>query len=139
MYLKNKKWANNWDIIDTSAEHVLGPIYGQDYKFLKQMSSSKNLWDRRIAVLSTFYWIRKNQFAEIESVSTWLLNDQEDLIHKATGWLLREVGKKDIEFLRNFLTKHADKMPRTMLRYSIEKMSKSEQKKWRDIKGSKIT
>lgn len=88
------------------------------------------MWDRRIAILSTFYFIRQNRFSETLALARKYLNDPEDLMHKATGWMLREVGKRDIATLRRFLDQHAQRMPRTMLRYSIERMGVRERLKY---------
>lgn len=129
-YFRHRKAANNWDLIDTTTEHVLGPIFGKDSKFLMGLASSPNLWDRRMAVLTTFFEIRRNNHKPCIQVCTHLLNDEEDLIHKACGWLLREVGKRDVALLRQFLKQYAGQMPRTMLRYSIEKFSATERKRW---------
>jgi 3-methyladenine DNA glycosylase AlkD len=125
-YLKEKAWVNNWDLVDLSAPHVLGPVFYQmPNSFTKndliRLSSSKIMWHRRIAILTTFYFIRQNEFRMTKDLCRLLLNDKEDLMHKACGWMLREVGKRDMKSLCNFLDSYVSKMPRTMLRYSIEK------------------
>lgn len=130
-YLKNRKFINNWDLVDSSASQIVGAtLFDQDRSILYQLAKSKSLWDRRIAVLSTFYFIRQNDFSDTLKISELLLNDQEDLIHKATGWMLREAGKKNPRVLRRFLDSFAHQMPRTMLRYSIEKLSLTERRKY---------
>jgi len=122
-YIKNKKAANNWDLVDTSAPNIVG-CYLKDKKerkILYKMVNSKNLWDKRIAVLATYGFIKERDLEDIIKMSSILLQDQNDLIHKAVGWMLREAGKKDIKILEKFLNKHGHQMPRTMLRYAIEK------------------
>ncbi len=125
LYCQSFKFINNWDIVDLSAYKITG-----DYIFnhpnlqtkINTWIKSKHLWTRRIGVMSTFTYIRKNQFDLTINICEQLLNDSHDLIHKATGWMLREVGKRDIDVLIDFLDKYATKMPRTMLRYAIEKL-----------------
>lgn len=118
---------NNWDLVDLSAPHIIGPaLFAGSKKKLYNLVKSKNLWARRISILSTLYFIRQNKFADTLKISEILLSDQHDLIHKAVGWMLREVGKRDKKILENFLQKHFHKMPRTMLRYAIEKFPETE-------------
>ena len=100
------------------------------YPFLEKLSRSKSLWERRLAIIFTFAFIRAGELDPTIEISQRLLNDDHDLIHKAVGWMLREVGKRDGQLLRTFLTANASQMPRTMLRYSIEKFSESERRKW---------
>jgi len=128
-YLKNTHNINNWDLVDISAHHIVGHyLYHQPRivakRKLQQLALSKSLWGKRIAIISTFYFIRQNRLGETSGVSQILLNDKHDLIHKAVGWMLREVGKRNQEVEERFLRKHYKTMPRTMLRYSIEKFSK---------------
>lgn len=136
LFMKNKKWINNWDLVDLSTPHITGHWFYEtkNKKMLFQLAKSKNLWDRRIAVISTFYHIRQNQFSEIIQLCALLINDTEDLMHKACGWMLREMGKRNKSVLISFLKKNAAKMPRTMLRYSIEKMSVQEKQKFMNMK-----
>lgn len=131
LYLSNTQYVNNWDLVDTSAHHIIGTyLENRDKSMLYDLSKSDSLWERRIAIMSTFYFIKKNQFSDTLHISEQLLSDQEDLIHKAVGWMLREVGKRDLAKEVAFLKSHYQKMPRTMLRYAIEKFSKEERQKY---------
>lgn len=122
LYLENTRFINNWDLVDCSAPQVVGGfLTAEPREPLFALARSKSLWERRIAIVSTQYFIRRGEFAETLAISELLLGDGEDLIHKATGWTLREVGKKDRSVLEGFLDRHAADMPRTMLRYAIEK------------------
>lgn len=122
-YLKHSEKVNNWDLVDTSAKIVVGEyLLDRDTTILEEYARSKNMWQRRIAILSTAAFIKRDRFDETIKIATILLHDEHDLIHKAVGWMLREVGKRDLEVLLNFLDKHAQTMPRTMLRYAIEKL-----------------
>jgi 3-methyladenine DNA glycosylase AlkD len=129
LYLANTKHINNWDLVDLSAPNIVGAyLLERDRKPLYQLAKSKSLWERRIAVLATFSFIRNNQFDDCLKTAEILLKDKEDLIHKATGWMLREAGKRDTKILEDFLRKHCRTMPRTMLRYAIEKFSPDRRK-----------
>ncbi len=131
LYLSNTQYVNNWDLVDSSAHHIVGTyLENKDKSILYDLSKSNSLWERRIAILSTFYFIKKNQFSDTLHISEQLLCDQEDLIHKAVGWMLREVGKRDLAKEVAFLKTHYQKMPRTMLRYAIEKFSKEDRQKY---------
>ncbi|MFA5271774.1 MAG: DNA alkylation repair protein [Candidatus Omnitrophota bacterium] len=126
-YLKNTKYINNWDLVDLTAHHIVGGFL-KDSKRDKiyELVKSKDLWERRIAVLSTFHFIKNNSFKDTLRIAKILLNDKEDLIHKATGWMLREVAKRDKGLVENFLAAHHRYMPRTMLRYAIERFPEKE-------------
>jgi len=122
-YLANTRFINNWDLVDASAHYIVGRyLIDKSRKPLYALARSSSLWERRIAIVSTFWFIRQNQFADTLKVSKLLLADKEDLIHKAVGWMLREVGKRDLSRLEEFLDDHASRMPRIMLRYAIERM-----------------
>lgn len=121
-YLRNTKNINNWDLVDLSAPNIVGDfLLDKDKTILYDLAKSKNLWEKRISIISTMQFIRNNKFEETLRISEILLKDKHDLIHKAVGWMLRELGKKNIEQEEKFLKKFSKKMPRTMLRYSIEK------------------
>jgi 3-methyladenine DNA glycosylase AlkD len=130
-YLKNRKRINNWDLVDLSAPKIIGKhLLNKDKSLLFKFALSKNLWERRIAVLSTYEFIRNNDFAVTLHISKVLLVDKHDLIHKAVGWMLREIGKRDLQIEESFLKVHYKKMPRTMLRYAIEKFPESKRQKY---------
>jgi 3-methyladenine DNA glycosylase AlkD len=121
-YLANTRRINNWDLVDTSAEHIVGAhVAPADISLLVRLAHSVSLWERRIAILATFHWIRRGESGPALRIAEMLLRDPHDLIHKATGWMLREVGKRDQERAEEFLRVHAATMPRTMLRYAIER------------------
>lgn len=131
LYLKHTEYINNWDLVDSSAGHIVGAyLADKDKKPIYRLAGSRNLWERRIAAISTFPMIKANDFETALDVSRMLLTDGEDLIHKAVGWMLREIGKRDISVERDFLKKHYQVMPRTMLRYAIEKFSEEERKRY---------
>lgn len=128
-YLKNTKKINNWDLVDLSCHYILGNyLLNRDRKILYKLARSKNLWEKRISIITTFAFIHEKQFEDSLKISEILLNDDNDLIHKAVGWVLRELGKKDKKIETNFLNKYNKTMPRTMLRYAIEKFSEKERK-----------
>jgi 3-methyladenine DNA glycosylase AlkD len=122
-YIANKDRINNWDLVDVTTPRIVGGyLIDKDKKILYKLAKSESLWDRRISILATFWFIRDNQFTDSISIAEILLGDKHDLIHKAVGWMLREIGKRDEKILISFLDKHSKTMPRTMLRYSIEKL-----------------
>ncbi|SMP59508.1 DNA alkylation repair enzyme [Neorhodopirellula lusitana] len=132
-YLANLDAVNNWDLVDSSAPKILGVWLVEnptERGMLARLASSSVIWERRVAVLATFALIRNQEFNEVISLAEMLIDDEHDLIHKAVGWMLREVGNRDANELKSFLQKHAHHMPRTMLRYSIEKLSKEERSRW---------
>ncbi len=130
-YLSHAARINNWDLVDLSSEHVVGAhLFTRDRSPLFRLVRSRNLWKRRIAVLATFHFIRRGDCSTTLELAEHLLTDPEDLMHKATGWMLREVEKRDGAAARAFLTKHSREMPRTMLRYAIERMPEPERRSW---------
>ena len=130
-YLKNSKKFNNWDLVDVTCIHILGNfLLNKDKKILYEFAKSKNLWEKRIAIVSTFEFIKNNQLGDTLTISEILLEDEHDLIHKAVGWMLREVGKKDKKVLEDFLKSKYKKLSRTTLRYAIERFPEDERKKW---------
>jgi 3-methyladenine DNA glycosylase AlkD len=121
-YLKNAKQVNNWDLVDLTAPNIIGNyLQDKDKSILYQLARSPNLWEKRIAIVSTYTFIRNNQFKDTLAISKILLNDKHDLIHKAVGWMLREVGKRDQNKLETFLKQNYNKVSRTTLRYAIER------------------
>ncbi len=121
-YLKNIKHINNWDLVDLTAEKILGDyLLDKDRSLLYRLVRSKNLWERRMAILTTYQFIKNNQFKDTFRISEILIHDKHDLIHKAAGWMLREVGKRNQDAEEQFLLKYYKNMPRTMLRYAIER------------------
>ncbi len=130
-YLNNRKGINNWDLVDLSAPKIIGKhLLKKNKSLLFKFALSKNLWERRIAVLSTYEFIRNDYYAATLQIAKILLQDNHDLIHKAVGWMLREVGKRNLQVEESFLKIHYKKMPRTMLRYSIEKFPETKRKKY---------
>lgn len=129
LYLRSFPRINNWDLVDATAEHIPGAhLDGRARAQLAAWARSKNLWVRRIAIVSTLYALRRGRTEETLAVARLFLRDPEDLIHKATGWLLREVGKRDARALESFLRRHHRVMPRTMLRYAIERLPAAKRK-----------
>ena len=130
-YLKNTKNINNWDLVDLSAPNIVGDfLLDKKKNVLYELVQSENLWERRIAIVSTFTFIKKEEFEDALAISEILLNDKHDLIHKAVGWMLREVGKRNQEILEVFLKQHYKNMPRTMLRYAIERFDEAKRKRY---------
>ena len=137
-YLKNTKYINNWDLVDVTVNRIIGAYLwknkDENRKILYKLALSKNMWERRIAIISTSYFIYQNDFMDTLKISKILLNDKEDLLHKAVGWMLREVGKRNHKKEEIFLKKYYKTMPRTMLRYAIEKFSETKRKAY--LKGN---
>lgn len=154
-YIKNTKLINNWDLVDSSAYKIVGHYllensqknikltktnknliknHNKNNEILFKLAKSNNLWERRIAIVSTFYFIKNNQLKYTIKISKILINDKEDLIHKATGWMLRELGKKDEKRLEQFLKENINNIPRTCLRYSIEKFTQEKIKYYLNLK-----
>ncbi len=130
IFLQNTNYINNWDLVDVTIPCVVGDyLYNQPQHItkiiLQQLATSNNLWERRIAVISTFHFIRQDRFGETLEISQMLLNDEHDLIHKVVGWMLREVGKRNQEVEEQFLRRNYKNMPRTMLRYAIERFEET--------------
>ena len=131
LYLQNTKFINSWDLVDGSAQHIVGAfLMDKSKEPIYRLAKSDNLWERRIAILSTFHFIKHDNYSETLKISKILLTDEQDLIHKAVGWMLREIGKRHISTEEIFLKKYYKRMPRTMLRYAIEKFPESKRKKY---------
>lgn len=130
-YLKKKSRINNWDLVDTSAHKILGHhcFHKKDASMIQTLANSKRHWDRRMAIIATAYYIGKNELDLTYTLAKNMLSDQEDLMHKATGWMLREAGKRNRQRLQDFIAEYGKQMPRTMLRYAIEKFSATERQK----------
>jgi 3-methyladenine DNA glycosylase AlkD len=130
-YMKNAERMNNWDLVDLSAPRIAGEyLLDKDRSILYKLVVSKNLWKRRIAIITTHGFIRRGDFKETFKLADMLLNDTHDLMHKAAGWMLREAGKKNMQALEKYLKDRCKKMPRTMLRYAIEKFPENKRKKY---------
>jgi len=126
-YLRHTESINNWDLVDSSAEHIVGAhLFSRDREPIYRLVRSSCLWKRRIGVMSTFHFVKREDFSDTLAIAELLLDDCEDLIHKAVGWMLREVGKRNRGLEQRFLAKHYKQMPRTMLRYAIEKLPETE-------------
>ena len=131
LYSSNTRFVNNWDLVDSSAPQIVGGfLLDKNRRQLYLFARSSDMWERRIAIMATFYFIRQNDFADTLRIAEFLLGDKEDLIHKAVGWMLREVGKRNLETEREFLRSFYRTMPRTMLRYAIEKFPPDERQKY---------
>ena len=131
LYLNNTLYVNGWDLVDCSAHLILGPwLMRRDKGILSTLARSESLWERRIAIMSTFHFIRQQHFSPTLKIARLLLKDNEDLIHKAVGWMLREVGNRDRNTEEEFLRKYYRNMPRTMLRYAIEKFPEARRQQY---------
>lgn len=136
LYLRNTKYINNWDLVDLSSPNIVGAhLLDRSRIPLYTFAKSRDLWKRRIAMLATFHFIKQNDFNDTLCLSKILLTDEHDLIHKAVGWMLREVGKRDLSAEEKFLQQHFRKMPRTMLRYAIERFPEGKRRKYLDGKA----
>lgn len=134
-YLAHVAFVNNWDLVDSSASHLVGGyLFDQDRSLLDELAQRSHLWTQRIAIVATFYFIQRGQFGDTLRLVAGLLTHRHDLMHKACGWMLREVGKRDVEVLREFLDEHAPRMPRTMLRYAIERLDERERRGYLTMK-----
>ncbi len=134
LYMDSTQWINNWDLVDLSAQHIPGGwLFDRDRKPLYEFAGSDDLWKKRIAIISTQHFIKKNDFTDTLAISEKLIFDNHDLIHKAVGWMLREVGKRNLEIEEKFLREYYREMPRTMLRYAIEKFPEEKRQKY--LKG----
>ena len=135
IYVSSFKYINNWDLVDVTCPHVIGKhLIDKDRAILYKWAKSEDLWTKRIAMVSTFSFIRKNDLEDTFKIAEILLHDEHDLIHKAVGWMLREAGKRDLKREETFLKKYYKTMPRTMLRYSIEKFPETKRQKY--LKGT---
>lgn len=135
LYMRRHDRINNWDLCDLGCLHMTGSyLYDKPHDVLYKLARSKNIWERRTAILSTCYFLRQADTIDTFKIAEILVNDKEDLVHKATGWMLRFAGTKDREKLVSFLDKHAATMPRTLLRYSIEHFSKKEREYYMSLK-----
>jgi 3-methyladenine DNA glycosylase AlkD len=135
-YLKHvPKHVNNWDLVDSSAHYIVGAqLEGRDRGVLYELARSPHLWSRRVAIIATFWFIKHGSFGDTLAIAELLLDDREDLIHKATGWMLREVGNRDRAVAERFLRRHCRRMPRTMLRYAIEKLPERTRRAYLDTR-----
>lgn len=134
-YLAHLEYVNNWDLVDVSARDIVGAfLYTQDRQLLYDLARSERIWTVRVAIIATFYFIKQKEYHDTLAIAESLLSHKHDLIHKACGWMLREVGQQDLEVLREFLNEHTLSMPRTMLRYAIEKLPESERQYYLKLK-----
>jgi 3-methyladenine DNA glycosylase AlkD len=134
-YLANTRYINNWDLVDASAHYIVGQhLEARNIRLLERLARSDDIWERRIAIVATFHFIRAGEFRPTLKIAKLLVDDTHDLIHKAVGWMLREVGKRDRRVLDTFLRKHYRTMPRTMLRYAIERHPERVRKQYLRIK-----
>lgn len=138
LYIRRHDRVNNWDLVDLGCLYMTGSyLYDKSRAILYKLARSKNIWERRTAILSTCYFIRQGETADTFKIAEMLVKDKEDLIHKATGWMLRFAGAKDRQSLLHFLNKHAATMPRTLLRYSIEHFDKKQRDHYLGLKKSR--
>lgn len=129
-YMENIRYINNWDLVDVSAPYIVGPVAFENESVLFSLAKSCRLWEERVSVVATLYFIKQNRFDVTLSLGEYFLTHRHDLMHKAVGWMLREVGKRDEKVLCDFLDKHINQMPRTMLRYAIERFPEEKRKSY---------
>ncbi len=135
-YMAHLSRVNNWDLVDSSAPYILGEyLSDKDRAPLYRLVTSENIWERRVAMVATYAFIRKNEFADACAIAALLLDDRHDLMHKAVGWMLREVGKRSPRALASFLKKNGHRMPRTSLRCAIERLGPEERRRWMSVKA----
>lgn len=129
-YMENIRYINNWDLVDVSAPYIVGPVAFENESVLFSLAKSCRLWEERVSVVATLYFIKQNRFDVTLSLGEYFLTHRHDLMHKAVGWMLREVGKRDEKVLCDFLDKYINQMPRTMLRYSIERFPEDKRRRY---------
>ena len=129
-YMENIRYINNWDLVDVSAPYIVGPVAFENESVLFSLAESGRLWEERVSVVATLYFIKQNRFDVTLSLGEYFLTHRHDLMHKAVGWMLREVGKRDEKVLCDFLDKHINQMPRTMLRYAIERFPEDKRRRY---------
>ena len=129
-YMENIRYINNWDLVDVSAPYIVGPVAFENESVLFSLAKSCRLWEERVSVVATLYFIKQGRFDVTLSLGEYFLTHRHDLMHKAVGWMLREVGKRDEKVLCDFLDKHINQMPRTMLRYAIERFPEDKRRRY---------
>jgi 3-methyladenine DNA glycosylase AlkD len=139
LYLGHTRYINNWDLVDSSADAIVGAhLYEGDRALLRKLAQSRSVWERRIAILASFHYIKKGEYEDALTITELLLRDEHDLIHKAVGWMLREIGKRDQAVEERFLKTHAARMPRTMLRYAIERFPEPLRRRYLNARGGRL-
>ena len=139
LYLGHTRYVNNWDLVDASADAIVGAhLYEGDRALLHKLAQSRSVWERRIAILASFHYIKKGEYEDALTITELLLRDEHDLIHKAVGWMLREIGKRDQTVEERFLKTHAARMPRTMLRYAIERFPEPLRRRYLNARGGRL-